>query len=80
MAYFVYIIQSLVDGTFYTGYTKDINIRVTQHNNAKTGYSAKKSPWILVYQEKFEIKTSAIKRERFIKNQKNRDFMKRLIT
>ena len=70
MPYFVYILQSLVDGTFYTGYTKDINKRLVQHNNAKTGYSAKKSPWKLVYYEAFEIKTLAIKRERFIKKPK----------
>jgi putative endonuclease len=80
MPFQVYIIQSLLDNSYYIGYTKNLEKRIVQHNNAKTGYSSKKVPWILVYSESFEIKSLAIKRERFIKNQKSRDFIKKLIS
>jgi len=80
MPFSVYIIQSLLDGSFYIGFTNNLDKRIIQHNHAKTGYSSKKSPWILVYSESFEIKSLAIKRERFLKKQKSRDFIKKLIS
>ena len=79
MTFYVYILQSVRDGSYYIGYTYNLEKRVFQHNDAKTGYSSKKSPWILVYSESYDIKSSAIKRELFLKKQKNRDFIKKLI-
>jgi len=80
MPFQVYITQSLSDHSFYIGYTCNLHKRIIQHNNAKTGYSSKKVPWKLVYSESYEIKSLAINRERFLKNQKSRDFIKRLIS
>jgi len=80
MIYHVYILQSLFDRSYYIGYTKDLTKRVLQHNRSKTGYSARKVPWELVYSESFNDKSAAIKRERFLKAQKSRDFIKRLIS
>ncbi len=79
MSYFVYIIQSQKDASFYIGYTSDIEQRIQKHNKATTGYSSRKAPWKLVYFEECEDKTAAIKRERFIKNQKSKEFILRLI-
>jgi putative endonuclease len=80
MSFQVYILQSLVDSSYYIGYTKDLNHRILQHNRAKTGYSSRKIPWKIVYTESYEDKTLAIKRERFLKNQKSRDFIQKLIS
>jgi len=79
MSFHVYIIQSLLDNSFYIGYTKNLEKRIVQHNTAKSGYSSKKKPWILVYRESFDFKSFAIQREKFLKNQKNRDFIKKLV-
>jgi putative endonuclease len=46
-----------------------------QHYKARTGYTARKIPWKLVYNETFEDKSAAIKRERFLKSQKSHDFL-----
>jgi putative endonuclease len=80
MPFQVYILQSLLDSSYYIGYTNNLEKRIFQHNHAKTGYTSKKAPWILVYSEPYEIKSSAIVRERFFKNQKSRDFIKKLIS
>ncbi|WP_297694928.1 GIY-YIG nuclease family protein, partial [uncultured Eudoraea sp.] len=77
--FFVYIIESAVDNSFYIGQTKDLIKRVTYHNEGLSKYTSKKIPWKLVYSEVFNTRTEAIKRERFLKNQKNRTFYKRLI-
>jgi putative endonuclease len=79
MAYYVYILQSEKDSTFYIGYTGDLEARLTKHNTATSGYTSRKQPWKLVYSETFETKSEAIKREKFLKRQKNREFYERLI-
>lgn len=78
--YFVYIIQSLKDGSYYVGQTKDIERRLEKHNKANSGYTATKKPWKLVYSEEFRTRTEAIKRERFLKAQKSKEFIERLIS
>jgi putative endonuclease len=77
--FYVYLIQSEVDSSFYIGYTSNLELRIKQHNNGESIYSRRKKPWKLVYSEEFENKTFALKRERFLKKQKNKDFYYQLI-
>lgn len=77
--FFVYIIESALDDSFYIGQTKDLTKRVEYHNEGLSKYTSKKKPWKLVYSEELNTRTEAIKRERFLKSQKNRNFYKRLI-
>ncbi|MBX3240022.1 MAG: GIY-YIG nuclease family protein [Chitinophagaceae bacterium] len=39
MAYYVYIIRSLRDGSFYKGYSENPLQRLTQHNNKVSQYA-----------------------------------------
>ncbi len=78
-SFLVYILRSTVDGSFYIGYSSDINRRLFEHNSGKTRYTKNKRPWELVYSEKFISKKDALKRERFLKSQKNRSFYEKLI-
>ena len=77
--YYLYILQSLKDRSYYVGYSKDPERRLVKHNSAKTGYTSRKKPWNLVYTEKYASKTEALKREKFIKAQKSKVFIERLI-
>ena len=77
--FFVYILKSEVDGSFYIGYTSDLAKRLKEHNEGLSVYSSRKKPWIVVYYEKFEVKSEALKREKFLKKQKNREFYTRLM-
>lgn len=65
--YYVYILECH-DGTYYTGYTNDLNRRVAVHN-AKKGakYTRGRTPVRLVYYEMFAEKSDALKREHSIK-------------
>ena len=67
MEFFVYIIQSLSDGTFYKGFTENPLNRLQQHNNLESRYTAQKAPWKMVYIEVFQSKKEALIRERAIK-------------
>lgn len=66
--YYIYILKCN-DGTLYTGSTNDIEKRIAVHNEGKTGakYTKIRRPVELVYQEQFETKSDALKREHAIK-------------
>jgi putative endonuclease len=67
MDYFVYIIQSEQSGIFYKGYTSYPTLRLEEHNNGQSRYTANKGPWKMIYLEKMPDKTAALKRERQLK-------------
>ena len=77
--YYTYLLQSDLDESFYVGYTSDLKRRLSDHNSGLSRYTSRKTPWRLVYFESFDSKSSAIKRERFLKQQKSKDFYQRLI-
>ncbi len=77
--YFVYIIQSMKDNSFYVGYTGNIDSRVREHNFGRTGYTKKKRPWKLIYYEKLETEAQAINREKYLKKLKSRIALEKII-
>jgi putative endonuclease len=57
-----------MDGSFYTGYTKDLDERTRQHENGKGAkYTKAHRPQKIAYVELFNSRSSAMKREREIK-------------
>jgi putative endonuclease len=56
------------DGSYYTGYTKNIDLRLKQHKiGTGARYTKLHRPKKLVYTEKFDTIREAMKRERKIK-------------
>jgi putative endonuclease len=79
MMHFVYIVRC-ADGTFYTGYTIDIEKRIKIHNAGKGAkYTKTRLPVKLVYHEIFENKSLAMKREYQIKQLSRQDKTKLFI-
>ena len=67
---FTYILEC-ADGTFYTGWTSDLEKRLTNHNSKKGAkYTRCRVPVKLVYFESFITKQEAQKREYAIKQLK----------
>jgi len=65
--FFVYILKCR-DGTFYTGIAKDLEKRLEVHMSGKgSKYVRTRRPFKLVYSEKAESKSAAMKRENQIK-------------
>lgn len=65
---YVYILECS-DGTLYTGWSTDIKNRVQVHNSGKGAkYTRGRLPVLLVYWEKHDTKSEALKREQTIKN------------
>jgi putative endonuclease len=72
MPYYVYVIRC-EDGSFYTGYTKNVDSRMKLHMNGKGArYTRMHRPKKLVYAEEFSSRAEAMKRERKVKTMGHR--------
>ena len=67
MAFYVYIIQSEIDLSFYKGFSEDPLKRLHQHNAGETHSTRHLVPWKLVYVELMASKTEALIREKNLK-------------
>lgn len=62
------------DGSYYTGWTNDIEKRLLVHNQGKGAkYTKPRLPVVLVYYEIFELKEEAMRREWEIKQLSRRE-------
>ena len=65
--HYVYVVQCS-DGSFYTGYTTDVQRRVAEHNDGEGAkYTRGRRPVTLVHVESFDDQSSAMQREYAIK-------------
>ncbi|MBX2910048.1 MAG: GIY-YIG nuclease family protein [Chitinophagales bacterium] len=78
MPYYVYIIQSEFDGTFYKGSSENPVQRLAQHNEGQTPSTRHKRPWKLLYVEELSSKTDMLIREKKLKRG-NKDYFLKLI-
>ena len=76
--YFVYILEC-ADGTYYTGYTNDLEKRVKEHNCSKRGakYTRAKRPVRVVWSREYKYMHYAMKAEYKIKqlNRKQKELL-----
>jgi len=79
MKYFVYIIESIKDGSYYVGSTQDLSERIERHNQGRSKYTKAKRPWNLIYHEELLDRSSAIHREKEIKARKSKEYIQRLV-
>jgi putative endonuclease len=77
--YFTFILYSPTLDKFYTGYTENLDLRISRHNSGWGRFSSNGIPWHLVYSEKFTNKSEALKREKEIKRRKSRKYIEDLI-
>ncbi|MFC4450756.1 GIY-YIG nuclease family protein [Halorussus aquaticus] len=65
--HWVYVIEC-DDGSFYTGYTTDVERRVREHDRGEGAkYTRGRTPVELVHRERFDTKSEAMSREYAIK-------------
>lgn len=66
--FYVYFLQSLKNGKYYTGSTeKDPKDRMVEHNQGSNKWTKSNGPFKLVYFEEYFCKSDVIKRETFYK-------------
>lgn len=67
MLYYTYVLLSKKDNKFYTGYTKNLNLRFKQHNEGKVASTKNRKPLKLIYYEACLNQQDATKREKYLK-------------
>jgi putative endonuclease len=67
VSHYVYVLEC-ADGTFYTGYTTDVERRVAEHDAGEGAkYTRGRTPVELVHVESFDSRSAAMSREHAIK-------------
>ncbi len=79
--YFVYLLESLQDKSWYIGYTPNSpDIRLEKHNASLVYYTKRKVPWRIIYYEAYLERSDALGREKFLKSGAGRKFLTRQLT
>ena len=69
---YTYIVRCS-DGSYYTGWTNNLEKRIQDHNSGHGAkYTKSRRPVELVYYEEFETKEEAMRREYAVKKMKRR--------
>jgi len=76
--YYVYILESLVDGDFYKGSTNDYVKRTEEHNRGESKFTRSKMPWKLVFAQLFATKKEALIQEKKLKRC-NKEYLRQMI-
>ncbi len=74
--YFTYVLLSLKDQQFYTGYTSDLRKRIGEHNKGETKSTMNRRPLILIYFEGCMDKRDAMRREKYLKSGNGKIYLK----
>lgn len=79
--YYIYILYSETSDKYYVGYSHDYEQRFYQHNNSqRSTYTSKHRPWVIAAVfECSDIEGEAVKMERWIKRQKSRSLIERMV-
>ena len=79
--YTVYILQSQKNQRYYVGCTsKPLNVRLEWHKLGLTQWTRQNNPFLLVYYEFYDRKSTAYRREKFFKTGNGRKALKKLIS
>ena len=74
--YYVYLLKSLKDNEWYTGYTGDLQKRILEHNQGKNFSTQHRAPFQLIYYEACVHEKDARARERYLKSGMGKRYLK----
>ena len=65
--FYIYVIKSKKNGSFYIGYTADLKNRLVEHNRGLNLSTKAYVPWEIIYYEACLNKSDANRREKYLK-------------
>lgn len=75
MKNYVYILLTS-NKQLYTGFTKNLNQRIKQHQNSQVKSTAKRGPVKLIHYEVYLKESDARRREKYLKTTEGKRFLK----
>ena len=76
---YVYALKSKARNYIYVGMTANIKDRMRRHNSGYEKTTRSYRPFELVYLEKFEDRTQARVKEKYLKSGSGKEYLKRII-
>jgi putative endonuclease len=77
--YYIYIIQSQKNGSYYIGSSGKPDKRILEHNMGNTKSTRLLRPWKLIFKQKFELPSEARRIEKKLKTFKSRKIIEQII-
>ena len=74
--FYVYVLQSLKDSKWYTGYTNDLKRRFEEHNKGLEYATSKRRPFKVIYYEACVNEQDAKMREIYLKTGMGKRYIK----
>jgi len=74
--YYTYVIQSKKDSRFYTGSTRDLRKRLSEHNAGRVFSTKNRGPFELIYYEACLNEQDARAREKYLKTGMGKRYLK----
>lgn len=75
--YYTYVLQSIKDMKFYTGFTKDLKLRFERHNKGLVESTKDRRPLKLIYYEACLSQEDVTKREKYLKSYHGKMFIRK---
>ena len=76
--FYVYAIKSLTRNYVYVGLTNNIERRISEHNSGRNKTKRAYKPFKLIYSKEFENRIDAREREKYLKTDYGKEFLKGL--
>ncbi|MDD5463676.1 MAG: GIY-YIG nuclease family protein [Candidatus Moranbacteria bacterium] len=77
--FYVYLLESKKDKSWYIGYSSNLKKRFESHNKGENTATKSKKPWNIIYYEAYVEMSDAKNRELFLKSGSGRRFLKKQI-
>jgi putative endonuclease len=77
--FYTYVLYSYKDSKFYTGYTKNLELRIHKHNNGDVPSTKDRRPLKIVYYEACLNQSDATHREKYLKRAYGKGYIKNRI-
>ncbi len=74
-SYWVYVLE-LDNGRRYVGHTNNLEKRLYEHKSGRSPFTRKYRVEKLIYSERCESRSEAMKREKFLKSGKGKEWLK----
>jgi len=73
---YVYVLKSKEDQNLYTGCTRDLRERLSQHNAGRVPSTKDRRPLVLIYYEACLDENDAFRREKYLKTTYGKRYIK----
>lgn len=77
--FYVYLLQSIKNNNLYIGYTKDLRLRLQEHNRGLNFSTKTNKPWRLIHYEAYIDIDDVKRREKYLKTNQGSRLLKRML-